>query len=436
MDWIVHLVSLKFNGMQQTIGLPLSLRSSAMRTCLLLLALLLGACQVSPPQSPASVLLISLDGVRPDYLGRGDTPNLDRLAREGVQAQWMQSVYPSLTFPNHYSMVTGLYPDHHGIVHNTMHDAELGRFTLGDREAVSDGRWWDGEPIWVTAERAGLATATLSWPGSEAEIQGVRPTRWHLFDAQRPIPERVEIVLGWLSEPDITRPRLATLYFEHPDSAGHHYGPHSPEVRATMREVDAAIGTLLEGLEGRGLLDKLNIVIVSDHGMAEVPATHTIATEDMVPVDKADIVSVGQVIGVQPHPGQEEAVAAVMVGTHAQYECWRKAELPARWHYGQHPRVPAIICQMHEGWDALSRRLAQERQASGQTRGAHGFDPTLESMRAIFIARGPAFKQGATVPAFENINIQPLVLHLLGLPPMQTDGELTPLLPALANTKN
>jgi len=414
-----------------------------MRACILmLLALLLSACQspqlqlqLQSPPAPTSVLLISLDGVRPDYLGRGNTPNLDRLAREGVRAQWMQSVYPSLTFPNHYSMVTGLYPDHHGIVHNSMHDVELGRFTLSNRKAVSDGRWWGGEPVWVTAERAGLATATLSWPGSEAEIQGVRPTRWHLFDGTRPIPERVETVLGWLSEPETTRPRLATLYFEHPDSAGHHHGPHSSEVRAAMREVDAAIGTLVDELQTRRLLDKVNIIIVSDHGMAEVPVSQLIATEDMVPMDQADLISAGQVIGVQPHPGQEEAVAAVMVGAHEHYQCWRKGEIPAHWHYGQHPRVPAIICQMHEGWDALPRKFVEERQASAQIRGSHGFDPALESMRAIFIAHGPAFGQGVTLPAFENINVQPLLLHLLGLPPMQTDGKLTPLLPALADTK-
>jgi len=407
-----------------------------MRVCLLLLALLLSACQSPHPSaSPvsASVLLISLDGVRPDYLGRGDTPNLDRLADAGVRAEWMQSVYPSLTFPNHYSMVTGLYPDHHGIVHNSMRDAELGRFTLSNRGAVSDGRWWGGEPIWVTAERAGLPTATLSWPGSEAEILGVRPSRWSVFDGARPMLERVQTVLGWLSESDATRPRLATLYFEHPDSAGHHNGPHSPEVRAAMREVDAAIGTLIDGLETRNLLDQVNIIIVSDHGMAEVPASQLIAIEQMLPEGKAEIVSAGQVIGVQPHPGQEEAVAEVMVGAHAQYACWRKGELPARWHYGQHSRIPAIVCQMHEGWDALPRRFVEERQASGQVRGSHGFDPALESMRAIFIAHGTAFRQQVTVPAFENINIQPLLLHLLGLPPMPTDGALAPVRPALAD---
>ena len=202
----------------------------------------------APATAPATataahpLLLISLDGVNPQYLGRGDTPNLDRLAAEGVQAQWMNPSYPSLTFPNHYTVVTGLRPDHHGIVHNTMQDAELGRFWLANREAVGDGRWWGGEPIWVGAEKAGLATATLSWPGSEAAIQGVRPQRWLPFDAQRPIAARVDTVAGWLTGPEVTRPRLATLYFEHVDTAGHEHGPDSPQRHQALREVDAGVG--------------------------------------------------------------------------------------------------------------------------------------------------------------------------------------------------
>ena len=199
-----------------------------------LLVLLLSACASAPaPQAagsapaPSTLLLVSLDGVHPDDLARGDTPNLARLAGEGVQAEWMTPSYPALTFPNHYTLVTGLRPDRHGLVHNVMHTPELGRFTLSDREAVGDRRWWDGaEPLWVTAENAGMPTATLFWPGSEAPVRGVRPTRWTLFDAGLPMAERVDRVLGWLSEPAGTRPRLATLYFEHPDSAAHGLSGH------------------------------------------------------------------------------------------------------------------------------------------------------------------------------------------------------------------
>src|SRR5688500_2344112 len=224
------------------------------------LLLLLAACTSTPhtdraASSQRSVLLVSLDGFRAGDLDLGITPNLARIAHEGVRARWMTPVYPSLTFPNHYSIVTGLVPDHHGIVHNTMRDPELGGFKLSDRGAVGDGRWWGGEPIWGGAEKAGLRSATLFWPGSEAEIAGIRPTRWHPFDDRTPLDARTDIVVGWLSEPDATRPRIATLYFETVDHASHAYGPDSPQARDAIRLVDAAIGRLLDGLAARGHLD-------------------------------------------------------------------------------------------------------------------------------------------------------------------------------------
>lgn len=379
--------------------------------------------------TPATVLLISMDGVRPDDLNQGDTPRLDRLARDGVHAQWMNPSYPSLTFPNHYSMVTGLRPDRHGIIHNMMQDAELGGFRLADRDAVGDGRWWGGEPVWVSAERAGLPTATLTWPGSEAPVQGVRPSRWLPFDTGRTLAVRVQTALDWLSEPETTRPRLVTLYFEQPDAAGHEFGPASPQLRAALRDVDAAIGHLLDGIARRDL--RVNLVIVSDHGMAEVPVGNTVATEDLVDPADAEVVSHGQVVGIVPRAGREQVVATRLLGAHAQYDCWRKDALPARWHYGTHPRVPPIVCQMHEGWNALPRATALAHLAAGHARGSHGYDPALPSMRAVFIAQGPAFRNGVVLPAFDNVDVYPLLMHLVGLPAHAGDGVLAPLLPAL-----
>lgn len=399
-------------------------------------ACLLAACATSPapPASsaadgPPTLLLISLDGVRPDMLGQGHTPHIDRLAREGVRAAWMRPSYPALTFPNHYTLVTGLRPDRHGLVHNVMQDEALGRFALKDRDAVSDGRWWGGEPIWVSAERAGLPTATLFWPGSEADVQGVRPTRWRPFDDSLPHETRVAEVLGWLSEPASTRPRLATLYFEHPDFAGHHYGPDSPELHAALAQVDAALGTLFDGLRARGLEDRVDILVVSDHGMAEVPPGQAIAVEDMADPALAEVVSAGQVIGFRPRPGREAEAEAALLGAHAQYDCWRKGELPARWHYGTHPRVPPIVCQMHLGWDAVPRNALAQRPA--RMRGSHGYDPDLPQMRAIFIARGPSFRRGATLPGFDNVDVYPLLARLLGIAPQPHDGDVRTLLPAL-----
>ena len=323
--------------------------SMPLRSLCALLACLLASCAISHSTSSSkpdpgttarpvatqagdSVLLVSLDGFRADYLDLGITPNLSRVAREGVRARWMTPSYPTLTFPNHYSMVTGLVPDHHGIVHNTMRDAAFGGFKLSDRKAVGDGRWWGGEPIWVGAEKAGLPSATLYWPGSEAEIAGVRPTRWSQYREGQTLPldARVDTVLGWLSEPQATRPRIATLYFETIDHDSHAHGPDSPQAHAAVRTVDAAIGRLLDGLAARGIADQVNLIVVSDHGMATVPRSQLVAVEDVVSKEEATVVTIGQVITIAPNPGHEARVERKLLGRHDGYECWRKGELPAR----------------------------------------------------------------------------------------------------------
>ncbi len=389
------------------------------------------APSASVPATRPSVLLVSLDGFRADYLELGITPNLARIAREGVRAAWMNPSYPTLTFPNHYSIVTGLRPDHHGIVHNTMRDAALGGFKLSNRDAVGDGRWWGGEPIWVGAEKAGLPSAAMYWPGSEAAIGGVRPTRWNQYIDGETLPYdvRVDTVLGWLSEPEATRPRIATLYFEAVDHGAHAHGPDSPQAHAAVREVDAAIGRLLRGLDARGLRDRVNLIVVSDHGMATVPHGQLVAVEDVVSWQEATVVTIGQVIGIAPNPGFERQVERRLLGAHEQYDCWRKGELPARWHYGTHPRIPPIVCQMREGWDMLPREIVARRPA--HDRGSHGFDPALPSMRALFVARGPAFKAGTVIEPFDNVDVYPLLARLLGIEPAPHDGDIAPLLPAL-----
>lgn len=413
-----------------------SIRIAALAACLLVLT----ACATGPfsdrtpaasrestsIQAPAanqpSVLLVSIDGLRDDYLDLGMTPNLARIAASGVRAQWMNPSYPSLTFPNHYSIVTGLRPDHHGIVHNTMRDVQLGSFSVRKPEAVGDGRWWGGTPVWVSAERAGMATASFFWPGSEAAIDGVRPTRWTPFDADIPLAKRVDTVLGWLSEPDSTRPRFATLYFDTLDKAGHHHGPDSPQAHAALSEVDVMIGRLLDGLQARGLSDRVNLIVVSDHGMATVAAGHVVAVENMVDPIDAVLVAAGQSVGFAPKPGRAQAAEAQLLGEHAHYQCWRKSELPPRWHYGSHPRIPPIVCQMDEGWKATTRERLTQRP-SDTTTGSHGYDPALESMRAVFLARGPALRRGVELPAFDNVDVYPLLMRLLGLKPEPNDGD-------------
>ncbi len=389
----------------------------------LVLSILLAGCASTPVPAPARVplLLVSIDGLRPTDITDAAMPTLSRLGREGARAEGMRPSYPSLTFPNHYTLVTGLRPDRHGITHNSMWDRELGEFRLSKRDAVGDGRWWGGEPVWIGAGKAGLRTATLFWPGSEAEIDGIRPQRWTPYDEAVPAAARADTVAGWLLEPASTRPDFATVYFDRVDKASHEHGPASPEADAARRDTDAALGRLVDALKARGELHRINIVIVSDHGFAEVPAGHAIAVEDMVPVEEARADSIGQVVTFTPKPSFETRAEARLLGRHDHYQCWRRGELPTRWHYGANPRVPPIVCQMDIGWDALPRDQAEKRRTQGD-RGSHGFDPALPAMRASFIAHGPAFRAGSRLPVFDNVDVYPLLMRLLHVPAAPNDG--------------
>lgn len=410
------------------------------RLAALLAALLLAACaptarelRESAPAPAHPVLLVSIDGAHPGRLFQGDTPNLDALARRGVRAEGMRPSYPSLTFPNHYTLVTGLRPDRHGIVDNRMRDAALGEFSMADRGAVGDGRWWDdGEPVWVTAQAQGLRTATMFWPGSEAAVRGVRPDHWLPFQYGLPESQRVATVLGWLDLPPSKRPHLLTLYFERVDSAGHVHGPGSAQARAALATVDAAIGELVAGLEARGLRERVNLIVVSDHGMAGIHPDRTVFVEDLLPAGAADVVHLGSQAGFNPRPGRQATLEAALLGRRDHHECWRREDLPARWAFGTHPRVPAIYCQADTGWRIESRER-QARNLAPPHRGAHGFDPADARMQALFLADGPDLANATTLPVFDNVHLHPLLLELLGLPAMpQTDGDPAVLRPALS----
>jgi predicted AlkP superfamily pyrophosphatase or phosphodiesterase len=401
-----------------------------------LVALLIAACApnvppvAAPPpvvQPTAPVILISVDGLRADYLQRGITPNITAMAARGVTTPAMRPSFPSLTFPNHYTLVTGLRPDRHGLVNNNMDDPVLGRFSMAIREAVEDARWWNGgEPIWVTAERAGIPTATMFWPGSETAVLGVRPRRWLKFDGAMPNTARVDQLLAWLDE--TPRPSFATLYFDTVDHDGHEFGPESPQVNAALADVDRHIGRLLKALQDRKIA--ANIVLVADHGMAAVSDDRRIMLSTLLNPDSIRLVAGGAVAAITPQPGQDAAVTSALVKRHAHMECWKKGDVPARLHYGSHPRVPAIICAADAGWMIW---LAPPRpdQKINPLGGMHGYDPADPAMAAAFVAAGPAFRQGVVLPSFDNVDLHPMLLRLLGLPAMATDGNDATLAPAL-----
>lgn len=371
---------------------------------------------------PTPLLLVSIDGFRADYLKRGLSPTLAALANSGVRARAMQPSFPSLTFPNHYTLVTGRYPDDNGIVDNAMHDPRLGNFSLEDRKAVGDGRWWDeATPIWVSADRQGLKTATMFWPGSEASIHGYRPDHWRPYDGKVSYAARVDQILRWLDLPGNQRPSFLSLYFEGVDTAGHHFGPDSPQVNQAISDVNTALARLISGLRQRGLYQHINIIVVADHGMAATPLNQRIYLDDMIDTTHARVVSTGAISGIDPDSGHAGEINDALLKPHAHMTCWQKSRIPARFHYGHNPRVPDVVCSAQVGWLIVSHR---HRMLHGKKPmyGDHGFDNAAPQMRALFVAHGPGFRDHLVVPEFPNIDVYLLMTHLLGIRPEPNDG--------------
>jgi predicted AlkP superfamily pyrophosphatase or phosphodiesterase len=397
------------------------------------LATLLGAAPSAlatprrPAPAPPLTILISIDAFRADYLDRGVTPNLAALAAEGARAA-MRPSYPSKTFPNHYALVTGRRPDENGIVANNMLDPAIPgvTFKMSNEAAVEDGRWWgEAEPIWVSAEKAGIFTGTMFWPGSEAEIHGVRPHYSAHYEMAMPSDARVDRALAWLDKPPAERPRFVTLYFDIVDSAGHEFGPDSAEVNQAAATVDAAIGRLRQGLKARKLA--ANIVVVADHGMAPTSNDRLIYIDDIIPRDSYTALDLGPFGTIFPKPGREAEVQA-LVGQRPHLTCWNKADIPARLHYGHNARVAPIICMPQTDWLLTTHDAKRSRPTGGE----HGYDNQSPEMLAVFVASGPAIRRGVRLPVFDNVDVYPLLAKLVGVKPQPNDGRLSDLAPALA----
>ncbi len=384
------------------------------------------AAVAQPAAARTLTVLISIDGFRADYLDRGVTPVLSGLAASGARAA-MRPSFPSKTFPNHYTLITGLRPDHHGIVENNMEDPAIPgvTFKMSNQAAVVDRRWWDeGEPLWVTAERAGIHTGTMYWPGSEADIRGIRPSLWLHFNAGLPADARTDQVLAWLDLPADKRPDFVTLYFDNVDTAGHYYGPDSEELNKAAATVDHALGRLVEGLKARGI--EANIVVVADHGMAALSEQRRLFLEDLVPAEDIRILSSGAFATLYPVPGHEKAAEKALVGKHDHLTCWKRGRFPWRYHYGKNPRVADIFCLPETGWTINSRT-----NKVWVEKGTHGFDPYSPEMAAVFVASGPAFRSGVKLKTFDNVDVYPLLAKLVGVKPQRNDGRLGPIRPAL-----
>lgn len=375
-----------------------------------------------------TVILISLDGFRYDYLDKYAPNTLRQMANSGVKAKWMIPSFPTKTFPNHYTVVTGLYPAHHGIVENNIWD--FGEtFKMDDREKVRDAKWWLGEPIWVTAERQGQKAANYFWPGSEAKIEGFYSSIWRGYNGRVPNDMRVDKVLSWLDKPQSERPTFVTMYFSATDDVGHEFGPDSEETKYSVLEVDRYIERLMRGLKQRKIDKMVNVIIVSDHGMANYYPKQATFLDDHIDldIDTDRILWTNEIQQIFPKEGKLDYVFNKLKGLD-HVTCWKKDDVPGRLHYSDGKRVAPIVCSSEIGWITTNHKRwndwYKDLDDTARPRGAHGYDNRYQEMQATFIAHGPAFKRGYVAEPFENVEVYNIMCKILKLKPVRNDGDL------------
>jgi predicted AlkP superfamily pyrophosphatase or phosphodiesterase len=376
-------------------------------------------------RAPAPILiLISFDGFRWDYIDRGETPHLKALAARGVRAKGLIPSFPSFTFPNHYTIATGLYPEHHGIIANTMEDPGWpARFSMTALTS-KDQRWWGGEPIWVTARRQNLRSSSVFWPGSEVPVEGILPNYWTAFDDDMPNVDRVNHALDLLALPEGQRPSLVTVYLSEADHVGHDYGPDSPEMPEALRHLDASLALLETGLRQLHLLDRVTFAVVSDHGMTPLSSNRVIFLDDYLDLSRVDVVEWGEVVQMRQRSGSADDIALAIRGKHPSMTVYTREQMPERFHYRDNARIQPVLALASEGWEITSHQRWEADLARHRKRGgAHGYDPQLLSMQGIFIAAGPGVRRGLRAPEFENIHVYDFLCGVLGLTPAENDGD-------------
>ncbi|OAQ24379.1 Phosphodiest-domain-containing protein [Linnemannia elongata AG-77] len=384
-----------------------------------------------------TVIVLSFDGLRADYLKRGITPNFLSVANNGLTAEYMQPSFPTLTFPNHYSMITGLYPSSHGIVANMFYDPKFNQdFNYKIPDKSWDPKWWGGQPIWETAVHQNQKSAVIMWPGGESE-RPVRPTYHMRFKSNNPILEKVDALLKWIDLPREERPTVMAAYISEVDNAGHSNGPDSKRNQRALGEVDAALGVFLEGLRARNLDKIINLMLVSDHGMSYVTPAQCIYYDDYI--DPSDLLFEES---LQPHLGIRAKTTKRTMEIYHQlkraqlrdnlpFRVYKREEIPARYHYSENDRIAPVVVMADPGYVMTRRDMGLD------VVGVHGWDHESEDMRAIFMASGPSFpplpvnletpidgdntnrtgseSNSNSLPPFENVELYEIIARTVGL---------------------
>lgn len=383
-------------------------------------------------QNQPYVVMVSFDGFRNDYVERYQPTNFQSFIRDGASAEGLTPCFPSKTFPNHYSIVTGMYPGHHGLVDNGFYDPQLKRkYTMRDRSAVNDPVFYGGIPIWELAHRNGLKTASYFWVGSEAPVNGYKPDYNFMYDGSTPNTKRVNQVIDWLKLPENERPRLIMLYFSLVDDAGHDAGPVSERTRQAVMASDTLLGMLLQGIRDVAL--PVNVIITSDHGILEMktePTTY-IWIDDLIDMQDSTLVWMNGGTSLHLYTANKQKARELrdrLARPGQPFTTYLRADLPKNWHY-DHPRVGDLLLTAQPGRYFSTRAEYERRQTNRKPNdsaifGAHGFDPAeCDEMNGIFYANGPNIVPGTKVGKIENIHVYPLVAKILNLPLPKIDGD-------------
>ena len=376
-------------------------------------------------QEKPYVILISMDGFRWDYIYRGITPNLNKLADEGVHALSLRPSFPSKTFPNHYSIITGMYPENHGIIFNSFTNTFTGEtYRIGDTISTRQSKWYKGEAFWETANRHNIKTASFFWVGSEQDVDYKRPTYFYHYNQNISFEERVNGVIKWLQLPENERPQFITLYFEEPDSKGHSFGPNSPETNKAIALVDSMLGLLINKLKNIGMEDKVNIIVVSDHGMTEISDKRIINIEEILKDYKCKFYGMGTSIMIDAEPDKLNEIYQTLKKNEKNYRVYMKDEIPEYFHFSKNPFILPIIVIAETGWTLVTNEYFK-RTRSYSIHGEHGFDNHHLDMHGIFIAKGPAFRSGYKTGTLWNVDVYPLLCKIFNITPNNLiDGDI------------
>lgn len=378
-------------------------------------------------QKKPYLILISLDGFRWDYVEKYNPPHLSNFIKNGVKAASLIPSFPSKTFPNHYTIATGMYPDKHGILGNSFYSHEKKiNYSIRNRETVEDGSFYGGSPIWVQADKAAMVSASYFFVGSEANIQKLRPTYYHTYDGSIKNDVRITQVLNWLALSAKKRPHVITMYFSDMDDAGHRFSPdNDDELKKVLFKVDKNLGDLFKGIKATGL--PVNIIIASDHGMTTIHKNNYIPSEEVKNDNLYNLVDNGAIMNIHPNKGvQIDSIIKFLKPKENNFKVYKTEDTPGfEYKPTNKDWGPIQIIPDFGYYFSSSRGIEFMNKNANKLFGVHGYDPKIKDMHGIFYANGPAFKKGQVIPSIKNIHIYPLMCEILGLEiPKDIDGNL------------